>query len=396
MEPGQSGQLNDFSSGDVGTLTNWCITFTYGSGYTLFMDVFPAGFTSSVQNPGTVSPTVTTTYTLTTTSTGTVVQARTRLPSLLIYLRQLPWVQILLFAAVLLQQTCLNTATTGSPNQYSIVWTGTSSRTGIRERYKTPHCRAARFSITVPAAAAAGVYTGNLTVTNSAGGCAGTSVSFTVSINDISAGAIAADQAICSTGDPAALTSPTNASGPGTITYQWQSNTTGCGDAFTDIPGATGSTYDPPVTSTTTYFRRVATSTLNGVACTANSNCVTVSINTVTPGTIASDQTVCGAGDPAAFTQTPATGEERSLINGKAAQQIVLPVSTILQGATGTTYDPPSGLAITTYYRRVATSSIGNCTATSNCITVTVNIPSAGVVAGDQAYVPEAILRHLQ
>jgi hypothetical protein len=71
--------------------------------------------------------------------------------------------------------------------------------------------------------------------------------------------------------------------GSGTLSYQWQSNTTSCAAAFTNIAGATGATYDAPAgLIVTTYYRRVTTSTLNAVACTANSNCITV---TVTPNT---------------------------------------------------------------------------------------------------------------
>jgi hypothetical protein len=72
------------------------------------------------------------------------------------------------------------------------------------------------------------------------------------------------------------------ASGSGVLTYQWQSNITGCGGGFTDIGGATNPTYDPPAgLAVTTYYRLIVTSTLNSVVCTANSNCVTVTVNPV-------------------------------------------------------------------------------------------------------------------
>src|SRR5204862_6550839 len=91
------------------------------------------------------------------------------------------------------------------------------------------------------------------------------------------------------------------------LTYQWQSSTTSCAAGFSDIAGATSTTYDPPAgLAVTTYYRRVVTSTLNGVTCTANSNCITVTVNSVTAGTVAADQTICNGGDPAAFTQTAA------------------------------------------------------------------------------------------
>ncbi|MGB4901107.1 MAG: SdrD B-like domain-containing protein, partial [Saprospiraceae bacterium] len=95
-------------------------------------------------------------------------------------------------------------------------------------------------------------------------------------------GTIAADQTICSGGDPVAFTSSAAASGNGTITYQWQSSTSSTSTGFSNISGATSITYDIPSGLTqTTYYRRVATNTITGGAtCTANSNALTVTVNT--------------------------------------------------------------------------------------------------------------------
>jgi hypothetical protein len=218
--------------------------------------------------------------------------------------------------------------------------------------------------------------------------CTATSNCVTITINNVTAGAVAADQTICSGGDPAAFTETTAATGNGALTYQWQSNTTGCGGTWTNIAGATSATYDAPSgLATTTYYRRVVTSTLGGVPCAANSNCITVTVNNVTPGTVAADQTICSGGDPAAFTQTAAaTGAGTLTYQWQSSTTSCAAGFTDIAGATGTTYDIPSGLATTTYYRRVVTSTLGGvpCTANSNCITVTVNNVTAGVVAADQ------------
>jgi hypothetical protein len=90
-------------------------------------------------------------------------------------------------------------------------------------------------------------------------------------VNSVTGGTVGSDQTICSGGDPAAFTESVASTGDGVLSYQWQSSTTGCGGAFSNIGGATGITYDPPagVTLTTTY-RRVTTSTLNAVPCTAS------------------------------------------------------------------------------------------------------------------------------
>lgn len=111
----------------------------------------------------------------------------------------------------------------------------------------------------------------------------------TVTVQSIpTAGAIAGNQTICNGDDPATFIESVAATGDGTLSYQWQSNTSGCGSTFSNIPGATNSTYDPPVLTGTSYFRRIVTSTLNGVPCSVNSNCLTVIVNPLP--TVASDR----------------------------------------------------------------------------------------------------------
>ena len=87
------------------------------------------------------------------------------------------------------------------------------------------------------------------------------------------ANTITGSQTICSGGDPTTLndfSTPTaNLAADGaTVSYQWQSRTSG--NAFADIPGATAITYDPSVLSTTTAYRRTVFSTINGVQCPSN------------------------------------------------------------------------------------------------------------------------------
>ena len=165
-------------------------------------------------------------------------------------------------------------------------------------------------------------------------------------------------------------------------------STTGCEGEFTNIYGATSSTYDAPVVSVITTFRRVATSTLNGVTCSANSNCLTVTPNAVSPGVIAGDQKVCIGADISAFTditagsgagnvtyqwQSNTTGCEGSFVD--------------IVGATSATYDP-SVATVTTYYRRVATSTLNNvlCSANSNCIIITVTSCGGPLCTYTQGY----------
>ncbi len=214
-----------------------------------------------------------------------------------------------------------------------------------------------------------------------------TCATVTVTVNDVSGGTVGSDQTFCSGGDPVAFTESVASTGSGALTYQWQSSTTSCAAGFSNIAGATGTTYDAPSGVTvTTYYRRVTTSTLNTVPCTANSNCITVTVNSVTGGTVVTDQTICSGGDPAAITQTVASTGTALTYQWQSSTTSCAAGFSDIAGATGTTYDPPSGLLVTTYYRRVTTSTLNSvvCTANSNCITVSVNDVTGGTVGSDQ------------
>jgi hypothetical protein len=117
----------------------------------------------------------------------------------------------------------------------------------------------------------------------SAAGCEGPRSAVVATIRPVDPGSIAADQTICSGGDPALLTSIQDASGGGgvSITYQWELSINN-GVIWTPIAGATGNTYNPPPPLTqTTWYRRVATGTKNGsggFTCSVPSNVVVVTV----------------------------------------------------------------------------------------------------------------------
>lgn len=208
-----------------------------------------------------------------------------------------------------------------------------------------------------------------------------------VSVNTVTGGTIAGDQTLCGN-NPAAFTEAIAATAAGTISYQWQSNTTGCGGIWANISGATAATYDAPAgVIVTTYYQRVTTSTLNSVVCTASSNCITVTANSITPGTISGNRTICSGGDPTAFTVTvAATGTNLSYQWQISTTTSAGPWSDIL-GETNPTYDAPGPITQTTYFRRVATATVNssNCSANSNFVTVFVNTITASVIDGDQS-----------
>ncbi|WP_027124840.1 PKD-like domain-containing protein [Gelidibacter mesophilus] len=229
------------------------------------------------------------------------------------------------------------------------------------------------------------------TITPRSNGCLGTSIEVKVNVApNVTPGAIEAEQVVCTNGDPVIFTETTPATGLN-LGYQWQISTTSATTGFTDIIGATNETYDAPGPLTeTTWYRRIAISTVNGVSCSsAATTAIRVRVNTINPGTITGDQTVCSPGDPVTFTNSAhATGG----IGTRSYQWQMNTVgcgepdgSWTNVGGNSATYNPPAGLLVTTYYRRLAQYATSSCFEASNCITVYVNDVTGGTVAADQS-----------
>jgi gliding motility-associated-like protein len=129
-------------------------------------------------------------------------------------------------------------------------------------------------------------------VTATTGGCQSAATAFTISVySNVSAGGIGSNQTICSGQDPVILSELTPASGGNSsagYTYQWEMSTNG-GTSWSDIPGATGVTYDPPVLTTTTLYRRKVTNTCG----TSVTSSVTVTVNPNPTVAAVSDVSAC-------------------------------------------------------------------------------------------------------
>jgi len=92
------------------------------------------------------------------------------------------------------------------------------------------------------------------------------------------AGSIGTNHSVCPGVTPNLLTSASNGTGVGTISYEWQSSPNG--STWTTISGATGATYQPPVITATTYYRRRTKSVAAATCYSAYTNTVTVTLNT--------------------------------------------------------------------------------------------------------------------
>ena len=204
-------------------------------------------------------------------------------------------------------------------------------------------------------------------------------------------GIIGSDQTVCSNSVPALLTSEADAkcdavSGTETVTYLWQRSTNG-----TSWSSATGTnnqaTYQPPALTTTTHFRRRATSTSCG---NMFSNTATITVaSALTAGSIGGAQTICPGSTASTLTSSAAAGggtgityRWQSSPNGTTAWTDIAGTA-----GAGTTYSPGT-VSTTTYYRRNATGadcSGSNTTVNSNTVIVTVaEAFTAGSIGSNQ------------
>lgn len=205
--------------------------------------------------------------------------------------------------------------------------------------------------------------------------CEGTSTVATVTVNDFTVGSISGDTNICSGTTPNILLSVSDASGEGTIAYQWQSaSATG---NFSDITSATNANYQPGTLTETTRFKRIDINTLNGYTCTAETNSITVSVTAPVNGGTTQSQNICTSSDLQLITVTGGeTGNYRweELRNG---------TWTTISGENANSLDVSGRItAGVSQYRRVTTVPDASCEGISTIATITFNNFSKGSITG--------------
>ncbi len=206
--------------------------------------------------------------------------------------------------------------------------------------------------------------------------CSTTASPVTISVFDLTPGSIAANQTICVGGDPNPLSSVSNAISSGTsISYQWQQSSDNIN--WSNIPGATSNTYDPPVLSATTYYRRTAIASVGGnTVCQNYSNAITITVVNDPAVTAPQSQTICAGGAAQPLVVSPSGG-----ISTNYSYQWYNS-SGIIAGQTNPSYTPPSVNG--TYYCivSIAPASTG-CQVTS--ATASINIVPGPVVTSPQS-----------
>lgn len=163
----------------------------------------------------------------------------------------------------------------------------------------------------------------------------------------------------------------------GTLSYQWQSSTNN--STWTNISGATSTSYTPPTTPAgVIYYRCVATSVGGSQTKTANSTSATITVVEASAPVFTYDLSTVDVEYNAADVAETLNGKA-TVTNGSIVYQWYkstdggsnwFPIS----GAESATYQPPTSVGGTAYYRVVATNVVGtsSVSATSGEAKVTV------------------------
>ncbi|MBE8727442.1 T9SS sorting signal type C domain-containing protein [Flavobacterium hungaricum] len=231
--------------------------------------------------------------------------------------------------------TLAYTATTGTPTTYSIAWNSTPSNSFLG--VANASLNSSPITIAIPSGAAAGTYTGTLTVKN-ANGCTSAGTNFTVTVNPLpaAAGTISGTSPVC----------------------QGQNGVTYSVPAITD---ATGYTWTLPAGATIASGSNTRTITVNFSATAVTGNITVQGTNSCGNGTVSNNFAV---------TVNPLP----------AAAGTITGVSPVCQGQNGVTYSVP---AITNATGYTWTLPAGTAIASgANTRTITVNF-SATAVTGN-------------
>ncbi|SMG48018.1 T9SS type B sorting domain-containing protein [Arenibacter troitsensis] len=203
-------------------------------------------------------------------------------------------------------------------------------------------------------------------------------------VNDVDGGTISGDDKICFGDDPSVLGNTVAGTAEGVLKYQWYSSTDNTNWGI--INGAVNSTYDPIAGSyPTTYFKRTASSTLNGVVCTEDSNTIVVQVTEqLLPGTLTNDQTICEGVVPAALTVTGGSTYVDQTYDWYASTDGSVWTDLAVHSAS---YTPPVPTATMYYKRTITRTSLVDqtCVVETNPIKVTLNHVYAGKITDNQS-----------
>ena len=171
--------------------------------------------------------------------------------------------------------------------------------------------------------------------------------------------------------------------GAGTLNYQWQQSSDG--NTFSNISGATNTSYTPPTKVLgDMYYRVVVTNTLNGYTKTVNSSVAKITVNDTPSPTFGPNANMAGTGY---YRGAPASAIGGEVINASGTVTAQWQRNTgsswqNISGATGTSYTPPTSVVGTVQYRCILTNTLNGYSkqTTSQTVRIVVNDTPTAVI----------------
>ncbi len=265
-------------------------------------------------------------------------------------------------------------ATTGTPNQYSIVYSAAAITAGF-VNVTNAVLPVSPITLVVPAAAPAAVYTANLIVTNSVTGCVSTASPISVTVNALPTPVITGAASACNGTTGSIYSTPLVAG----HTYVWAVT----GGTITAGAGTNSITVTWNVVGAGTVN---VTETITATTCSAAAPQRTVTVNANPTITLGANPAVCAGVTSANLTYSATTGtpNQYSIVYSAAAitagfvnvTNAVLPVSPI------TLVVPAAAPAAVYTANLIVTNSVTGCVSTASPISVTVNALPTPVITG--------------
>ncbi len=206
------------------------------------------------------------------------------------------------------------------------------------------------------------------------------------------AGSFNSNQVVCYNNAPTTFTENVPSIGTSYLQWKWQKSTDN--ESWSTISGATNASYTSDTLTQTTYFRRLSTTVVGSTTCATDTigDTIKVTVLNPSPGSISGGEDICVGDDPAPILNA-SFGSAGGTYKWYTAIDFNNPVWIQIPGASDSSYDPPTGLTQTTYYKReTVLSSQGKICATStNSVTIKVG-PSVtgGTLTTDQILCPGA------
>lgn len=186
-----------------------------------------------------------------------------------------------------------------------------------------------------------------------------------------------ANQTLCQSATPTALSISVSGGIGSSYTYQWYVSTLNNTTSGTAIIGETNPVYTPPTNNDGTLYYYCIISQPNGIACDATTNTAAVTVN-LAPAIVIqpTSSTICLGQSPTLLSFTTANGLGTPIYQWYSNTTNSNSGGTLLLGATNATYNPPAAVSGTTYYYCVVTFSAitGGCSIiATNAAEVTIN-----------------------